>query len=172
MLMKKYQLERKSFTNVIWDNFSDTLKSFGAFVACGSLTGISYGFVRSFTLASQQLGRVEDNGALAPIFFFFMSIYYAKQVYNNFKNDKARYKQLAHEIEKERARQLEMKIKAKEKKAQEQAEYDDFVKTYYSPSDNIIELQKYRDALSTSSGVEASKRMSLNNGVFKSNDTY
>ncbi len=146
--MKKYKLQRKSFTNVVFNNFSATLKSFGAFVGCSSLTGISYGIVRSFALADQSRGVVEDNGGIAPILFFCFSIYYAKQLYDNFKKDKARFLRLADEIEKDRQRKRRLNENVETQK--------------YTPSDDSEYIE----------GSTAGKRKSLNNGIFKSNDIY
>ena len=173
----KYSLQRKSYVQVISENFSDTIKSFGAFVGCSSLTGITYGIVRNFELASQRTGVIEDKGGIIPIMFFFLSANYAKQVYNNFKKERTRVHQLALEIDKERAKRKEEQKKSMEGFITPDQAFNLEMQKMLDKGEPIVELQRYRDILTSGSseqreGTTAGKRKSLNNGIFKSTDTY
>ena len=130
--MKKYKLQKQSMTKVIADDFSETLKSFGYFVSCGSLTGITYGIVRNFELESQALGVVEDNGEIAPLLFLGLTALAAKNLYSNFKAEKSRYLELAKQIEAEKKAQEEQKKALKEQRKVENKEFAEFLNKYSS----------------------------------------
>ena len=154
--MRKYSLQRKSYIQVVSENFKDTLKSFGCLVGCSSATGIFLAQLHNMELAGYKYD-IESDLRFIPIATFCASLYFAKEVYSNFKKDRARVKQLAEEI---RQQQL-----------QEKQEQQEALKTFTKPEDlfdfesqfrsKIIEFPTMNDG-----GNSSGKRKSLTTGHF------
>lgn len=175
-----YSLERKSYTQVIKENFSDTLKSLTGFVTCSSLTGIGIGIIYNMNITEFSL---DSDERIIPTITAIGAVYYAKKVYDNFKKDRARVHQLAIEMDKERKKRMQEELR----------NLDGFItpdqllqlknQQILDKSKNILQLESYRNILTSQksayknsdeqiTGDSNNKRMSLNNGIFKSNDKY
>ena len=169
-----YSLQRKSYVQVITENFQDTLKSVAGFVTCSAITGLGFGIIHSMNITEFSL---ESDERLIPTITAFGAVYYAKKVYDNFKKDRARVHQLALEIDKERARRKEEHKKAMEGFITPDQLSQLQMQKLFDQDEKLIEIKKYRDILTSTqeeqkSGVTSDKRKSLNNGIFKSNDSY
>ena len=174
--MKHYSLQRKSYIATISDNFPETLKSLAGFVTCSSLSGIGFGIVYNMNLTQYSL---ESDERMIPTIIAFGAVYYAKKVYDNFKKERERMHQLIIEMDNEHKKsksQMEGFI------TPDQLSQMQFQKAVDS-DEKIVNLQNYRNILNgsssteseeifQSSGMSQGKRKSLNNGIFKSNDTY
>ena len=163
----RYSLERKSYVQVVTENFQDTLKSLAGFVTCSAVTGLGFGIIHSMNITEFSL---ESDERLIPTITAFGAVYYAKKVYDNFKKERERVHQLALEIDKEREKAMEGFI-TPDQLSQLQ------IQKLFDKDERVLELQKYRDILTSTqeeqkSGATAGKRKSLNNGIYKANDNY
>lgn len=170
--MKRYSLQKKSYINVISDNFSETLKDFGGFAGCLAGAGITWGIIRNMDMAGKLSSTAEIN--MVPGVFIICAVFFAKQMYNSFKEERERVHQLALEIDKERARR---KAKKESQFITEEQAFRLETQKLFDKNEKVVELQKYLDILNDgnvqdNSGATQDKRKSLNNGIFKSNDTY
>ena len=171
--MKHYSLQKKSYINVISDNFSETLKSFGGFAGCLAGAGIFNGIFRNIEACRNSFNNGELN--LISGIFIVGSIFYVKEIYKNFRKERERVHQLVREMNDERKKppaQIEGLI------TPDQLSRLQFQKIL-DRDEKIVELQNYQDILNGSSSTQSNingatqgKRRSLNNGIFKSNDTY
>ena len=167
--MSRYSLQRKSYVNVAMEQFPETLKSLAGFVTCSSLSGIGFGIVYNMHLTQYSL---KSDERMIPTIIAFGAVYYAKKVYDNFKKERERMHQLIIEMDNERkktAKQMEGFI------TPDQLSQMQFQKMVDN-DEKVVELQNYLDILNDGNvqdnGATQGKRKSLNNGIFKSNDTY
>ena len=173
--MKHYSLQRKSYVNAITNNFSVTLKSFGGFVGCLVGSGITWGIIRNMDLSGKL--SATDELRLAPGIFLVCAVFFAKHMYNDFKYERERFHQLALEIDKERERRKLERQKAMSGFVTPDQSFNLEIQKLFDKGEKIVELKKYQDILNNGeiqeeSGISQDKRKSLNNGIFKSNDTY
>lgn len=172
--MKRYSLQTKSYVEVISDNFSETLKSFGGFVGCLAGTGIIWGIIRNMDIAGKLSSN--DEIKLVPGIFALCAVFFAKQMYKNFKEERERIHQLALEIEKEKSiKKQEYKKSMSDFITPDQMSQLGLQKSF-DADEKVVELKKYRDILVSdkqeNNGATQGKRKSLNNGIFSPNDTY
>ena len=171
--MKHYSLQRKSYVNVAMEQFPETLKSLAGFVTCSSLSGIGFGIVYNMHLTQYSL---DSDERMIPTIIALGAVYYAKKVYDNFKKERERMHQLIIEMDNEHkktSKQLDG-FMTPDQLSQIQ------LQKIIDSDEKIIKLKNYRDILSGSSSIQQDgisgatqgKRKSLNNGIFKSSDTY
>ena len=173
--MKHYTLQRKSYLEVISDNFSETLKNFGCFVGCLATSGITWGIIRNMNLAMDNVK--DDNVNIVPIFFGISSVCFAKKMFDSYKKERKRFHELSLEIDKEREKRRLERQKSMSGFATPEQVFNIETQKLFDKGEKVVELKKYQDILNgenvqETSGATQGKRKSLNNGIFKSNDIY
>lgn len=173
--MRQYSLQRKSYVEVISDNFSETLKCFGGFVGCLAGSGITLGIIRSMDIAGKL--SANDKIKLSPGIFMICAVFMAKKMYENYKEERERLHQLALEIDKEREKRKQEHQKSMSGFLTPEQSFNLETQKLFDKGKKIVELKKYQDILKGTdvqedTGISQDKRKSLNNGIFKSNDTY
>ena len=150
IVLKKYKLATNNLnvTKVTLDNFEQTTRGSLGFVSCLTSTGISYGIVRNMEVAAPK----PYDPRCTPSLFTRCPSFYARNMYERYKEEKERFLNLAKEIEKQ------------QKSITEKRQNDiEFMKQENSPQymeDDSINQQS------------RGKRLSLNNGIFTQNDNY
>lgn len=177
--MARYTLERKSYVNIIADNFQDTLKSGLKFACCTVGAGIAYGAIHDMEIISPD----PSDPRIFPVLFAIGSAYYVTQIYKNYKKERTRFHELAIEVEeKRRKRKLAEKEVMKDFITPDQISRLQF-QQLVDREEKIIELEKYRDILAKDSSLEKEeedigrgqsqgKRLAFNNGIYQADDNY
>lgn len=180
--MARYTLERKSYISIIADNFQDTLKSTLGFACCTAGAGIAYGIVHDMEIVSPD----PSDPRIFPVLFAIGSIYYVKQIYKNYQQERARFHDLALEVEEKRKRRKQAEKEVmKDFITPDQISHLQF-QQLVDREEKIIELEKYREILAKDpftgeeydsvddigKGQSQGKRIALNTGIYQSNDNY
>ena len=125
-----------------------------SFVSFGVDTGVILGKAHKVSnVVSTEYSKAVSEGRIAsPLILFCLNPTQANAMFENIKNDKTRFTKLAAEDQKE-----------------------EIMKNLASQTTTLVDamtMQPIESTLSESVSMEQSKRLALNNGVFKPNDNY
>lgn len=105
---KLYKLQNKSLPEAVTIVFPETLKSTAGFVVSSALTGITHGQLCSMVVNPTN---IIESGEMhtALLIGLFSSVYFAKQIYKNWQQEKKRLTSLANTYEREKLIHIEQK---------------------------------------------------------------